>query len=205
MKTNLVAIMVAALIPSLSMAQTVSITNNTDKQTSADQIQEVGQVQGKLVSTNQNNANVLNGTHPPKPLFPVRSIPDQTESPTCIYENARYSEGAALPVTENGQVIYCGNRKDSQGRTVAIWRQSVQKEVTSVEEELRVKKAVLVSTLNGYSSALRMTGDKEDMEKAKTFQSYANCLENENTFTSASSEKVSQVNCLKESGALKMP
>ncbi|WP_432644034.1 DUF1496 domain-containing protein [Klebsiella pneumoniae] len=44
-----------------------------------------------------------------------------TESPTCLYNNSRFSEGAVLSV-DKSRAIQCSNKKDSQGRAVAIWK-----------------------------------------------------------------------------------
>lgn len=51
--------------------------------------------------------------------------PEVTESPTCLYGSARYSEGAIVLVGGSSldKYIECGNKKDSKDRTIAIWKQ----------------------------------------------------------------------------------
>lgn len=44
----------------------------------------------------------------------------ETESPTCLYDNSRFSEGAVVSVDKKHS-IQCANKKDSKDRTVAIW------------------------------------------------------------------------------------
>ncbi|ELY4881561.1 DUF1496 domain-containing protein (plasmid) [Providencia huaxiensis] len=51
--------------------------------------------------------------------------PDVTESPTCLYGSARYSEGAIISLEGKsaGRFIECSNKKDSKNRAIAIWKQ----------------------------------------------------------------------------------
>ncbi len=51
--------------------------------------------------------------------------PEVTESPTCLYGSARYSEGAIIHLDSKlvDRFIECSNKKDSKDRTIAIWKQ----------------------------------------------------------------------------------
>ncbi len=63
----------------------------------------------------------MNQNARPQNFYPIPPRPDTTESPTCLYDNSRFSEGAVVPV-DKSRAIQCDNKKDSQGRAVAIWK-----------------------------------------------------------------------------------
>lgn len=147
MKKKLTALLVACAIPTLAFSaeqksntdsaqqaitsslskQNASTDPATDEETTTDKINKM--VGGESIGSSSAN-NSLDSAAPKNPpnknvrpqlYHPIPPRPDMTESPTCLYDNSRFSEGAVVSV-EKSRAIQCDNRKDTQGRVVAIWK-----------------------------------------------------------------------------------
>ncbi|ELO5146866.1 DUF1496 domain-containing protein [Citrobacter freundii] len=134
MKKTLMVLLVACTFPSLvisaernvsadsetGVSKIVSSVSDSTEETTTDKLNKmVGG--GSIDSAFANSRKNLNETVQPRPAYPIVPRPDMTESPTCLYNNSRFSEGAVLSV-DKSRAIQCGNKKDSQGRAVAIWK-----------------------------------------------------------------------------------
>ncbi|EIY9028025.1 TPA: DUF1496 domain-containing protein [Klebsiella pneumoniae] len=131
MRKTLIVLLVACTFPSLvisaernvsadsetGVSKIVSSVSDSTEETTTDKLNKM--VGGGSIDSNSRKN--LNETVQPRPAYPIVTRPDMTESPTCLYNNSRFSEGAVLSV-DKSRAIQCGNKKDSQGRAVAIWK-----------------------------------------------------------------------------------
>ncbi|EIZ1085874.1 DUF1496 domain-containing protein [Klebsiella oxytoca] len=147
MKKVLIALLVACAIPSFAFsAEKNGFTNSIQQEIASSQSKQIASsasdsteettteklnkmVSGdSIVSSSANSSKDsvpaqknLSKNAQAKPFYPITPRPDATESPTCLYDNSRFSEGAVVPV-DKSRVIQCDNKKDSQGRTIAFWK-----------------------------------------------------------------------------------
>lgn len=147
MKKVLIALLVACALPSFAFsAEQNGFTNSIQQKITSSQSKQIAssasdsteetttEKLNKMVSGDSIDSSSANNSKDSipapknlsknvqaKPFYPITPRPDATESPTCLYDNSRFSEGAVVPV-DKLRVIQCDNKKDSQGRTIAFWK-----------------------------------------------------------------------------------